>query len=120
MDNPVPLTPKTKENEEIGNKKSINFEYNNENYILEIEKDKNGSYMIITLTNIDSLFTKVYKANYSFETLKKLNEYLNKYSSIDRVIEFLEQTFYSNYNHFNFEFKEKILIITIFVKKTTI
>ena len=120
MDNPVTLTPEPKGKEESGNKKSIKFEYNNENYMLEIEKDKNGSYMIITLTNIDNLFTKVYKANYTFESLKKLNGYLNQYSSIDGVIELLEKAFYSNYYHFKFEFKEKILIITIYIIKTTI
>ena len=65
------------------NKKCINSEYKNENYILEIEKDEKGSYMTIILSNVDSLFTKKYKANYSFESLKKINEYLNKFSSID-------------------------------------
>ena len=49
--------------------------------------------MTIILSNVDSLFTKKYKANYSFESLKKINEYLNKYSSIDQVIDFFEKTF---------------------------
>ena len=38
MDNPIPLSPEPEENEESGNKKYINFEYKNENYILEIKK----------------------------------------------------------------------------------
>ena len=32
----------------------------------------------------------------------------------------MEQTFYSDFNGFNFEFKEKMLIITIFVRFKTI
>jgi len=115
MDNHIPLTPEPNEDEKNGNKKSIDFEYKNDNYLLEIEKDEEGSYMTITLTNNDSLFTNIYKANYSFESLKKINDYLNKYSSIDDVIEFLEQCFYSNFYGFNFEFKEKLLTITISV-----
>ena len=121
MDNPIPLTPEPIENKSgNGNKKCISVETMNGNYMLEIEKDQKGSYMTITTKTLDCLFTKVYKANYSFETLKKTNEYLNKYSSIDGVIEFLEQTFYSNFNDFNFEFKEKMLIIIIFVRSETI
>ena len=121
MDNPIPLTPEPNENKsENGNKKCISFETPKGNYMLEIEKDKKGSYMTIIIKTLDCLFTKVYKANYSFESLKKLNEYLNKYSSIDGVIEFLEQTFYSDFNGFNLEFKGKILIITIFVRSNTI
>ena len=120
MDYPITLTPEPKENEETGNKRCINFEYKNENYILEIEKDGKGSYMIISLKNIDSLFTEIYKAKYSFKSLKKINEYLNRYSSIDQVTDFFEKTFYSNIYSFDFEFKEKILIINISVCKSNI
>lgn len=80
MDNSLPLSPEPKENEESGNKKCINFDYEGENYILEIEKDETGNYMTIILSNVDSLPIKKYKANYSFESLKKKNEYLNRFS----------------------------------------
>ena len=120
MDHNIPLTPEPKENKESGDKKFINFEYKNENYMLEIEKDEKETYITFTLKTVDCLFTKIYKANYSFESLKKLNEYLNRYYSINEVIEFFEQTFYSDFYPFKFEFKEKILIITIFVRNNTI
>ena len=59
-----------KNKSENGNKKGISIETFNGNYMLEIEKDKKGSYMTINIKTLDCLFTKVYKANYSFESLK--------------------------------------------------
>lgn len=109
----VPLTPEPKENSlEKENKKSINFEFSNQNYLLEIGKDKNGNYMTIILKTMDYVFNKTYKANYSFESLKKLNDYFKNYSN-DEIIEFLERTFYSDFINYDFDFQDNILIIKI-------
>ena len=121
MEKPRPIvnkTPKPKENNsENEKKKSIDFEFSNHNYLLEIEKDKNGKYISIILKTSDHIFEQIYKSNYSFETLKKLNEYFKYYSSIDEVIEFLEQTFYSDFYEYNIDIQEKMLSIDIIIKK---
>jgi ubiquitin len=117
MEEPRPIitkTPKPKEdNSENTNKRSIDFEY----YLLEIEKDKNGKYISIILKATDCIFEHIYKSNYSFETLKKLNEYFKDYSSIDEVIELLEQTFYSDFYEYNINIQEKMLSIDITIRK---
>ena len=109
--------PKENNNSENPNKKSINFEFSKHNYLLEIEKDKTENNLTITLKTTDYIFNQIYKSYYSFENLKKINEFFKYYSSIDEVIEFLEQTFYSEIYPFNFEFQEKILLISIEIRK---
>ena len=108
--------PKENNNSENPNKKSINFEFSKHNYLLEIEKDKTGNNLTITLKTTDYIFNQIYKSYYSFENLKKTNEFFKYYSSIDEVIEFLEKTFYSEFWDFNLEFQEKILLISIKIR----
>ena len=86
--------------------KNRNIKINNESYILKIGRDPNGNNMAIFLEPLDSLLYKIYKNDFSLESLAKISKIFKFFDTIEEAINSLNEYFDSDNYSFNIENKK--------------
>ena len=72
-------------------KGSIEYKYNNKNYLIDISSESNGLTMKFTELESSNNISSVYKGKYSLNELKEKNKFVMIYDSIEELSQFFKQ-----------------------------
>ena len=93
--------------------KNKNIEINNESYILKIGRDPDGNNMVIFIESSNSLSNKLYKGDFSFESLIQISKHFKIFDTIEEVINSLNQIFDADNKNYSFNLENNKIIVEI-------